>query len=315
MKIALVLGGGSVRGFAHLGVLEALEKHNIKFDFIVGTSAGGIVGTLYAYHQNVYKCYEILDNAAHSDVVKEMRLQDYKLNSSHNGVEESRLHKLLNTIRGTMLLRRSITHRSMVSEEEILRFYRLIYPDNLSFDDLKFPVYVVALDLISGKDVVIGKGPVIPAVRATSAIPGLLPPVIVDGMMLVDGGTTQKVPVESAFLLGADRVIAVDVGRDPDSSDPLNTGLEIMWRTEDWSNYRLHLKQLSMADVLIKPDISHINWYDTEAAEFLFKEGYQETIKKLDEIKKVISPGIFSRIFGRKRKYYKEPIGKYIILD
>lgn len=315
MKTALVLGGGSVRGFAHLGVLEALEKHNIKFDFIVGTSAGGIVGTLYAYLQDVYKCFQILDDAAHSDVVGEMRLQNYKLNSPHNGVEEGRLRKLLNTLRGTMLLRRSLTHRSMVSEEEILRFYRLIYPENLSFEDLKIPVYVVALDLISGKDVVIGRGAVIPAVRATSAIPGLLPPVMMDGMMLVDGGTTQKVPVESAFLLGADRVIAVDVGRDPDSSDPLNTGLEIMWRTEDWSNHRLHLKQLSMADVLIKPSISHINWYDTEAAEFLFKEGFQETIKKIGEIKKITSSNLLNRFFGRRKRYYKEPLGKYVILD
>ncbi len=315
MKTALVLGGGSVRGFAHLGVLEALEKHNVKFDFIVGTSAGGIVGTLFAYQKDIYKCFKILDDAAHSEVVREMRLQSYKLNSPQNGVEEGRLHKLLNTIRGTMLLRRSLTHRSMVSEEQILKFYRLIYPENLSFNDLKIPVYVVALDLISGKDVVIGKGAVIPAVRATSAIPGLLPPVMMNGMMLVDGGTTQKVPVESAFLLGADRVIAVDVGRDPDSTDPLNTGLEIMWRTEDWSNYRLHLKQLSMADVLIKPAISHINWYDTEAADFLFKEGYEETIKKMKEIKKLTSPSLLNRIFGRKRKYYKEPLGKYIVLD
>ena len=314
MKVALALGGGSVRGFAHLGVLEALKKHNINFDFIVGTSAGGIVGTLYAYKQDIYECYKVLEKAAHSEIVKEMKLQDYKLNHQNTREEESRFHRFLNTVRGAMLLRRSLIQRSMVSEDYINKFFELIYPRGLKFSDLSIPVYTLALDIISGKDVVIGSGDVIRAVRATSAIPGLLPPVEFNGMLLVDGGTTQKVPVESAYLLGADVVIAVDVGRDPSPEDPLDSGLEIMWRTEDWSNYRLHIKQISMADVLIKPRISHIEWYDTDAAEYLFKEGYEEALKNIDKIKKATRPGFFSQIFRKKKKFYKEPLGKYIIV-
>ncbi len=313
MKVALALGGGSVRGFAHLGVIEALKDSGIDFDFIVGTSAGGIVAALYALNLDTRKCYEILENAAKSDVVREMRLESYKFNPSHED-EEGRIQKFLNTIRGTMLLHKSMTHLSMVEEQTINRFFRLIFPDDLSFEDLKLPVSVVALDLITGRDVVIGRGKVIPAVRATSAIPGLLPPVMLDGMMLVDGGTTQKVPVESAYLLGADTVIAVDVGRDPLPEDPLNSGLEVMWRAEDWSNHRLHLKQLSLADVVIKPDISHINWYDTDSTDFLFQEGYNAAMKKINDIKKAVSGGIFSRIFKRRKRIYSEPIGKYVII-
>ncbi len=314
MKVALALGGGSVRGFAHLGVLEALKKHDIKFDFIVGTSAGGIIGTLYAFKKDIYECYKVLENAAHSEIVKEMKLQNYKLNHQGDKEDAGRIQKFLSTVRGAMLLRKSLVHRSMVPVETIQEFFELIYPRGLTFEDLEMPVYTVALDIISGKDVVIGTGEVIKAVRATSAIPGLLPPVELDGMILVDGGTTQKVPVESAYLLGADVVIAVDVGRDPSPEDPLESGLEIMWRTEDWSNYRLHLKQLSMADVVLKPRISHIEWYDTDAAEFLFKEGYEEALKKIDEIKKATSPSLFRKLFGRKKKFYQEPLGKYVIL-
>ncbi len=313
MKVALALGGGSVRGFAHLGVIEALKENGIDFDFIVGTSAGGIVGALYAWNLDTEECFRVLENAARSEIVKEMRLESYKFNPAHED-EEGRIQKFLNTIRGTMLLHKSMTHLSMVEEETINRFFELIFPLDLSFEDLQIPVSVVALDLISGRDVVIGKGRVIPAIRATSAIPGLLPPVMMDGMMLVDGGTTQKVPVESAYLLGADRVIAVDVGRDPLPEDPLNSGLEVMWRAEDWSNHRLHLKQLSLADVVIKPDISHINWYDTDSTEFLFQEGYNAAMEKMEEIKKAISESIFSRIFKRKKKAYLEPIGKYVVI-
>ena len=314
MKVALALGGGSVRGFAHLGVLKALREQQIKFDFIVGTSAGGIIGTLYAFKKDIDECYQILDEAVHSDVVKGMKLHDYKLAQTGEKEDEGRVRRFLNTVRGAMLIRKSLSHRSMVNELNIEEFFELIYPRGLTFDNLSIPVYVVALDLISGKDVVIGSGDVVKAVRATSAIPGLLPPVELNGMLLVDGGTTQKVPVESAYLLGADVVIAVDVGRDPSPEDPLDSGLEIMWRSEDWSNYRLHLKQLSMADVVLKPQISHIEWYDTDAAEFLFKEGYEETLKKIDEIKKATSPSLFRKLFGRKKKFYREPLGKYVIL-
>lgn len=313
MKVALALGGGSVRGFAHLGVIEALKKNGIEFDFIVGTSAGGIVGSLYAWKGDVDECFRILEDAAKSEVVREMRLQSYKVNPAHENYE-GRIQRFLNTIRGTMLLRKSMTHISMVEEETIERFFSLIFPEDLTFEDLGVPVSVVALDLISGRDVVIGKGRVLPAVRATSAIPGLLPPVKMDGMMLVDGGTTQKVPVESAYLLGADRVIAVDVGRDPLPDDPLSSGLEVMWRAEDWSNHRLHLKQLSLADVVIKPDISHIDWYDTGSTEFLFHEGFKAAVEKMDEVEKALSESFISRLFRRRKKTYFEPIGKYVVI-
>ncbi|MEK6734790.1 MAG: patatin-like phospholipase family protein, partial [Pseudomonadota bacterium] len=156
-KVALVLGGGGSKGYAHLGAIEVLEENNIPIDFIVGTSIGSAVGAIYADTRDIKKTKEIFFKA------KSYELLDFSLNGSLNFFSS-----LSSPIRGNS--------------------YEKFIESNLSvksFNDLKIPLLVVAVDSISGQKYVIKEGSIAKAVRASSAIPPIFKPVEIDGKILI----------------------------------------------------------------------------------------------------------------------------------
>ena len=172
-KIGLVLGGGGSRGIAHIGVLSVLAHNNIPVDLIVGTSMGGIVGALYA-----------------------------------SGVSPDAVAQGMDNMRGTNLLNMNLFNaraRQRMVEDQLS-----VLTDK-SFADLKIPLTVMAVDMVHGCEVAINEGPLIPALLATSAVPGVFPPIEVNGMQLADGGVIDSLATHVAFEQGADKVIAVDV--------------------------------------------------------------------------------------------------------
>lgn len=175
-KTALVLGGGAARGIAHIGVSKVLKRHKIPFDIVVGTSIGSIMGAIYALGLS----FKHVEDVALQTTWKD--LSDFAL--SKTGLLEGR--NLERIIEGLL--------------------------EGKGFSDLKKDLAIVATDIENGEEVVISSGNLARAIRASCSIPGIFIPVRIDGRLLVDGGLRSTVPSEPAKLMGADFIVAVDVG-------------------------------------------------------------------------------------------------------
>jgi NTE family protein len=177
--LGVVLSGGGSRGFAHIGVLQALEEAGIAVDHLAGASMGGVIAAAYAAGLTPQEVAEIAIN---------------------NGT----MRQLLR------LASPGIPHNGLFRGEQLLEFFREHLHD-ADFADLHIPLTLVAVDLNSGQEVYLNEGPVAEAVRATVSVPGLLMPVERGNQRLVDGGLLNNMPVDVARAMGADVVLAVDV--------------------------------------------------------------------------------------------------------
>ena len=184
-KIALVLGGGGSRGLAHIGVLKILQREKIPIDLIVGTSMGGVVGVLYSLGLTADEIIAALD------FPQPTPLENVKLLTSR-----ARQHRWRTRLTG------------LVGEK--------------SFGDLNLPLTLMAVDMISGQEVMLNQGPLVPALLATSAVPVLFPPVHLNGQQLADGGVIDSLATHVAVQEGADYTIVVDVYPALETQDPWN---------------------------------------------------------------------------------------------
>jgi NTE family protein len=233
----VALSGGGARGLAHIGVLKVLERHAIPIDCLSGASMGGVLAAAYA--------------AGHSPE----RLESL-------AVRMSRLRRLARLVD----LRRP--RRGLLSGDNLRAFLAQLLPPELTFADLRLPLALEAVDLRTGEEVALTEGSVLKAVLATSAFPGVLPPVVIDGRVLVDGGVLDNLPVDLVRSLGAERVIAVDVSSaacpeedwDPlRSNSPMPDFLEMMLNAVGVmvvAQTRARLRS-DPPDMLIRPRLPH----------------------------------------------------------
>jgi NTE family protein len=183
-SLALVLGGGGARGLAHIGVLKVLTRAGIKFDCICGTSIGGVIGACFA-------------SGMSPEVMEEKALSF------------SQLKELIKFIDLTP------PRRGLLEGNKIKNFLFNLIDENMSFEQLRYPFFINAVDLILAKEVVFCKGPIYPAILATIAVPGIFAPVELDQFSLVDGGVLNNLPVNHARAWGADIILAIDVQINP----------------------------------------------------------------------------------------------------
>jgi len=251
-KIALVLGAGASKGFAHIGVIKILENNKIPVHMIVGTSAGSFVGSFYAYGFNAYQLQKIALEIKKSDIV-DLIFPD---NGFIQGLKlESFVNKMLN---------------------------------NTVIEKLKIPFYAVATDIQTGEEIVFGRGNTGIAVRASCSIPGVFTPVKIGNKFYVDGGVVSPVAVDAAKRLGADVVIAVDISSD-NQSPPPQTTVETLLQSVNIMYSKLAISQLAKADVVIKPKVGHIASYDFDKRHEAIFEGERAALEALPKINDIIS--------------------------
>jgi NTE family protein len=251
-KIALVLGAGAAKGFAHIGVLKVLENNKIPIHMIVGTSAGSFVGSFYAYGFNAYQLQKIAIQINKTDIV-DLVFPD---NGFIQGQKiESYVNKMLN---------------------------------NTPIEKLKIPFYAVATDIQKGEEVAFGKGNTGMAVRASCSIPGVFTPVKIGNKVYVDGGVVSPIAVDAARKYGADIVIAVDVSADNESAPPKNT-LETILQSINIMYAHLAVIQLSKSDIVIKPKVGYIASYDFEKRHEAILAGEKAAMEALPKINELIS--------------------------
>ncbi|HSR11732.1 MAG TPA: patatin-like phospholipase family protein, partial [Thermodesulfobacteriota bacterium] len=255
-KMGVALGGGGARGLAHLGVLCALEREGIPIDLLAGSSMGALVGAVYALDPRAAPAVEHFRRYLGS---KEFQRSNPEFLHEHDhGAKpflEGIFHRFATFIKKGYFYSQSLTKSAPVSEEgfaENINF--LIEP--VDIESTRIPLVVTALDLKTGKEVVLQQGPLRKAVSASCAIPGILPPVLFNEWQLVDGGMIDQVPVSPLRNMGADLVIGVDVADDLSTDRDFETGFDIVLRTYDICQRALSEYQIREADVVLRPDVS-----------------------------------------------------------
>jgi NTE family protein len=246
--IALVLGGGASRGFAHVGVIKALEQQGVRPDIVVGTSAGSFVGALYAGGYDA------------------IALEVIAL-----GMEQAQLRDVTFPDRGFV-------------KGELMQDFINQYLDNRSIEDLPRRYAAVATDLQSGSMMVFNRGNTGMAVRASSSIPGIFQPVSIAGREYVDGGVLSPVPVRVAKKMKPDIIIAVDVSRKPDSAVEIRDTLDVLSQTIAIMGKESSQAEMREADVVIRPDVSEIGTVDFEARKVAIEMGEKAAQENLPRI-------------------------------
>lgn len=249
-KIAFAFGGGAAKGFAHIGVIKILEQNGIKADIITGTSAGSVIGSLYA---SGLSGIAIQQKAM---ILDEDQLTDYTF-STGGIVKGEALEKYINAEVG-----------------------------NRPIEKLSIPFGAVATNKESGEAAVFRSGNTGQAVRASASIPNVFQPVRIGKNTYVDGGLVQPVPVEAAKNMGADVIIAIDISAKPTKGEKgfwatIDQSINIMGQVA------LN-KQLKMADVVIHPNIDNISSLSFEQRHLAILEGEKAALAALPAIKKAI---------------------------
>ena len=251
IKVGLALGGGAARGFAHIGVIKALEANGITPDLVVGTSAGSLVGALYAAGNNGYALQKMaidMDEGAISD-------WSVPFFSGPTGV-----------LKGEGL--QNYVNRAVQGQP---------------IEKLKMPFGAVATDLKSGRPILFRRGNTGAAVRASSSVPGVFKPVRIGTIDYVDGGLVSPVPASFARKMGADFVIAVNISAQPEVQ-PASGAFEILLQTFAIMGQSLNQYELQQADIVIRPELASMKGSDFQSRGKAITAGERAAIAAIPEL-------------------------------
>jgi len=264
VRIGLALGGGAARGFAHIGVIKALEAQGIVPDIVVGTSAGSVVGSMYAYGYNGFTLQKM---ALEMD---EASISDWALPffSKSPGV-----------LKG-----------------EALQAYVNKTVHNQPIEKLKIPFGAVATDLKTGQPILFRRGNTGMAVRASSAVPSVFQPVTIGGRTYVDGGLVAPVPVRFAKEMGAEFIIAVNISSATEAQATASS-LDVLMQTFTIMGQRLNQHELKDADVVITPALGSMGSADFNGRNLAVLAGEQAAASVMAQLKaklkaKQLSPAL-----------------------
>ncbi|NQV30805.1 MAG: patatin-like phospholipase family protein [Candidatus Marinimicrobia bacterium] len=259
----LALGGGGARGFAHIGVLQRLEELGIRPDIITGSSMGALVAAAYIKTGSAAATWDELDFMVRSEAFTKLGM--HLINVKGRG-GESFWHQVSAAIQDRIVINLAHSKTGLVREGRIEDALRLVVTED-TWSNSGTALGIVATDLYSGEDVYFTEGPLLPAVMASIAIPGFLPPVYYEGKTLVDGGVSQQVPIRMAREMGADFILAVDVGQNISPIAALDNAMAIMSQSENIRSCHYRDMLNREADVLLLPDMPGVHWSAYEKRE------------------------------------------------
>ncbi|MBW2008447.1 MAG: patatin-like phospholipase family protein [Deltaproteobacteria bacterium] len=263
VRVGLALGAGGARGWAHLGVLKILEEEGVHVDMIAGASMGALVGAFYARTGSVSRTVSLTVDQMPTRLQARRKIFDYTL-PVHGIIRGGRLQRLMREALG-----------------------------NADFLDLLIPTFVVAVDIDTGEEVLLERGNVSEAVRASISIPGIFNPARLDGRWLVDGGLLNPVPVDVLVQKGADFILAVCIEHEKGRRTRKRHGaprlLGVLSRTINIMHARAAADYAQKADLILYPQVSRFAWDDFHRGRALMRAGEEACGDRIDEIKRLLS--------------------------
>jgi NTE family protein len=282
MRIGLALGSGAARGLAHVGVLEGLAEAGLWPGAVAGTSMGALVAGLFA---------RSLDAASvRGHVLKTIRSPLFQriCGEYAAGVRQVRangsLRDRVRELRRAVLRAAAVTGRSMVPATKYAALIEAFIEEDVPIEAAKIPCVMVATGLRTGCERLITRGSMRHAVAASCAIPGIFPAVADGGEELIDGAAVRPIPVAPVRALGADVVIAVDVGCDDLAAGHGQSGVDAILQAAAISRARLARLELGAADAVITPAVRHLDWFDFHRAEEAMERGLEAVREALPEL-------------------------------
>jgi NTE family protein len=252
-RVGLALGSGSAWGVAHIGVLSVLSEMGIEIDYLSGSSAGAFVGALCAGGV----CGEDLEECGRKYSWRDAGRISY------------------------------IPRMGLATNERMAEYLRrLIGKPN--FEDLKLPFYVTATNLNTGKLEIFNRGPVIPAVRASCAIPGIFAPIEIAEQLYCDGGLLSNLPCKVLRDAGADFVIGVQLGTHP-RTQKLESIFEVITRALEIALYGENAREIEAADLLIQPRVNDLNEFGFDQNDILIERGKQAAYQQLRDWEQILA--------------------------
>ena len=249
-KLGLALSGGGTRGIAHIGVLQAFAEARIRIDVVAGTSAGSLIGAMYA---NGIPCEKM--------------------------IEEAKLIKRKDLLNSKLVIGSSSANIKAVAD-------RLL--DGVTFEQLKLPFSAVAVDIASGDEVILNEGDVATAVSASCAVPALFTPVKTGDMLLVDGGLLNNMPADVCRRMGADIVIGVDLNHSRGKGTTSRKLIDTLVATWNITTKSTMYKGEMNSDLVIEPKLTEYKNTSLANIDAMVEEGYRAAKEKMDEIKELM---------------------------
>lgn len=251
VKAGIAFGGGGTRGFAHIGALKAFEECGIEFSHVAGTSVGAIMASCYACGK---KSFELID------IIKTVRKKDIK---------NSKLF--------------------FVSSNSA-NIEKLVYSaiGDKTFEEVNKPLAVVAVDLISGDEVVLRNGPIAKAASASCAVPGIFSPVKYGFYHLVDGGLANPIPSDVLRTMGAEVVISIDLNSVRGNGTNSTRFLDVIFATFRIAMKSTAIKGIVNSDIMINPDLSKFKATSLDGMEEMIQIGYDATMAQMSNIRELL---------------------------
>lgn len=277
-RITLALGGGGARGSAHLGVIQAITEAGLTIDRIVGTSIGALMGAAYAAEPDIEAVQERMLKFLMSPGFQKHQAAMFGTKSTPDDQDGGMFgwyDRIKAYMRATGIFHRVISHTSMLPGVLLNEVVSHLVPD-IDISATKIPLGVVSVDLVSGHQIVLEKGSLQTAVKASASLPGIFPPVEWGDMLLSDIGVFNSLPAIIAQSYDNDVVIAVDVSSKLKRQTKFDNALDVLMRIDEVGEalYRKHIR--SKADLLIRPDVDGTEWFDFSRAPKLIEKGLKE---------------------------------------
>lgn len=279
LKVGLVLSGGGAKGLAHIGVLKVLEEAGVRVDYVGGTSAGAMIGSLYASGYNAIEIDSILRSYDYLKLIQNPNSRN--LYSFYQKENSEKYTLSLPVKNGSIGLPVALSRgQNMLNEMSILTKHVHNITD---FKKLPIPFYCIATNIETGKQKILEKGFLPQVVRASGAFPSVFEPVIINGEHLVDGGIVNNFPVDVMRSKDVDVIIGVDVQGHLEKKEDLDSAVKVVMQIVSFQMYDDKNKKYNETDIYIKPDVD------------------DKSVSSFDKINKIIESG---EIAARKEMEY-----------
>ena len=299
-QATIVLGGGGARGLAHLGAIQAIAESGLKIERLVGVSIGALAGALCSIHTDIAEIQNKVISLLSSTAFRRHQAQFLGAASFDRAGRQPQADRsgsiwyrqMKRIVSARRHLTRAARGSSALPAKVLRELVNSLVPD-LQIEDLPIPLSIVAVDLLSGKRVVMESGSLRDAVQASASIPGVFPAVSKDGMLLCDVGVIDSLPTVFAHSHGPKFTVAVDVGRQPHSLVRCESAIEAILRMQSLAEQELRRSSLQLADIVLRPGAENA-WYDFSEPEHVIRSSYRNITEQLKMYQRRTVPDVMA---------------------